>query len=313
MQFHVEAWSPSFGASRDAPEPGEPSTAKPETELERPDKDWQPIDPPAGVQAPQRVLLVDGVRRTDARLWIGEHPGLACSYAAGVVECLPGRAHVVQTQVQRVICTPAPAEELSDVGNPPARYRAVPTHATDEAGLANVVQGLLINLEVTVSDDTTRTEDDLLIVDGPLRSPAAQARTLGYIKTQQKRYLPERLAGVATSLKPGQRTPVFGISRPHQQQRLTWYLRLPGGGSAPWGGMVRIECSEPDEKAAIRLADLSTVTLPRFASMSYKDPRAPQNLVPIAGLEKRLRQLLGDSRLLHRTLVRASVGAIPGS
>jgi Uncharacterized protein conserved in bacteria len=56
--------------------------------------------------------------------------------------------------------------------------------------------------------------------------------------------------------------------------------------------------------AAVELADVSTATLPRFASTPYKDARAPQNLVPIAGLEKRLRALLGDSRLLHRTLVR---------
>jgi hypothetical protein len=53
---------------------------------------------------------------------------------------------------------------------------------------------------------------------------------------------------------------------------------------------------------AIRLADSSTKTLPRLASASYKDPRAPQNLLPIGGLERRLRALLGDARLLHRAL-----------
>ena len=52
------------------------------------------------------------------------------------------------------------------------------------------------------------------------------------------------------------------------------------------------------------MADVSTATLPRFASTPYKDPRAPQNLIPIAGLEKRLRALLGDARLLHRALAR---------
>ena len=48
------------------------------------------------------------------------------------------------------------------------------------------------------------------------------------------------------------------------------------------------------------------VTLPRFASTAYKDPRAPQNLVPIAGLERRLRGMLGDGRLLHRALTLAA-------
>jgi hypothetical protein len=56
----------------------------------------------------------------------------------------------------------------------------------------------------------------------------------------------------------------------------------------------------------IELADLSTITLPWFASTPYKDARAPQNLTPIAGLEKRLRGMLGDQRLLMRSLVAAA-------
>ena len=84
-------------------------------------------------------------------------------------------------------------------------------------------------------------------------------------------------------------------------------LTLPTTSSAPWAGVVRIECAaELDKAEAVALADLSVVTLPRFASSSYKDPRAPQNLVPIAGLERRLRSMLGDGRLLYRTLVLAA-------
>lgn len=304
MQFHVEAWSPGFGASHEAPErgPGETSSAKLDTNIELDAKQWRPLDPPAGLKAPERVLLVDGVRRTDARLWIGEHPGLACSYAAGVVECVPGCASLADARVQRSIFTSA--EEVSDVGTVPARYRSVSVKDADEGKLANAVQASLIELEIAVSA-ATRTDGDLLIVDGPLRSRNALPRTLGYVKTQQKQYLRNSLAGVATSLKPGQRTPVFRIAGIYE--RLTWYLRLPGGGGSPWAGMVRVECSaDLPEHEAIGLADLSAVTIPRFASVSYKDPRAPQNLVPIAGLEKRLRQLLGDARLLHRTLMRAA-------
>jgi hypothetical protein len=57
-----------------------------------------------------------------------------------------------------------------------------------------------------------------------------------------------------------------------------------------------------DLSEAVRLADSSAMTLPRLASIPYKDPRAPQNLLPIGGLERRLRALLGDARLLHRAL-----------
>lgn len=303
MKFHVDPWSPSFGASHDGERgPAETSSAKLDTDVELSAKQWRPLDPPPGTVAPARVLLVDGVRRTDARLWIGEHPGLACSYAAGVVECVPGSARLAEAKVQRTIFTSA--EEVSDVGTAPARYRAESVIGADEGDLANAVQRSLIELEITVSA-AARVQDDLLIVDGPLRSRDALPRTLGYVKTQQKQYLPDQLIGVATALRPGQRTPVFRIAGVYQ--RLTWYLRLPGGIGSPWAGMVRVECSaELPEHESIRLADLSAVTIPRFASVPYKDPRAPQNLVPIAGLEKRLRQLLGDAKLLHRTLLRAS-------
>jgi hypothetical protein len=305
MKFFVDAWNPGFGASRESDGPAETSSAKLDVAIEFGEKDWRPLDPPAGLSTPERVLLVDGVRRTDARLWIGEHPALACSYAAGVVELTPGQAKLAQAKVERTIFTSA--ETVTDVGTGATRYRTESIIGADETDLGNAVQRSLIELEILVSA-LTRTPDDLLIVDGPLRSRDALPRTLGYVKTQQKQYLPERLIPVVTSLKAAQRTPVFRIGGVYE--RLTWYLKLPAPHGAPWTGIVRVECSaELPEDEAIRLANLSSVTIPRLASVPYKDPRAPQNLVPIAGLEKRLRQLLGDARFLHRTLVRAGATA----
>jgi DNA helicase HerA-like ATPase len=52
----------------------------------------------------------------------------------------------------------------------------------------------------------------------------------------------------------------------------------------------------------IGLANVSQALLGRFASVEYKDSRAPQNLVPIAGQENDLRHRLGASPLLHRAL-----------
>jgi hypothetical protein len=110
---------------------------------------------------------------------------------------------------------------------------------------------------------------------------------------------------VVTSLRAGQRTPVFHLGT--VWGGWSWYLRLPGTSGAPWAGIVRVECS-PDLTVdqAVELAELSAATLPRFASSAYKDPRAPQNLVPIAGLERRLRGMLGDVRFLHRVLTMAT-------
>ncbi|MGH2603093.1 MAG: hypothetical protein ACRDJ9_27375, partial [Dehalococcoidia bacterium] len=169
MKFHVDAWNPGFGASQEASErgPGEASSAKLDTDIEVDAKRWRPMDAPASAVAPQRVLLVDGVRRTDARLWIGAHPGLACSYAAGVVECTPGVARLASALVKRTIFTSA--EDVSDVGRPPSRYSSESIIGADEGDLSNAVQRALIELEIAVSA-AARTDDDLLIVDGPLRS-----------------------------------------------------------------------------------------------------------------------------------------------
>jgi hypothetical protein len=71
----------------------------------------------------------------------------------------------------------------------------------------------------------------------------------------------------------------------------------------PWSGVVRLECSADLPCAeVIRLADVTTRLLPPWASSPHKDPRAPQNLVPIGGLERELRHRLGDTQLLYRSL-----------
>jgi hypothetical protein len=51
------------------------------------------------------------------------------------------------------------------------------------------------------------------------------------------------------------------------------------------------------------------VLLPPLASSAHKDPRAPQNLVPIGGLERELRRRLGDQQLLYRSLRMAAASA----
>jgi len=67
--------------------------------------------------------------------------------------------------------------------------------------------------------------------------------------------------------------------------------------------VVRIECSaDLPVPEVTRLAAVSQKCLERFASAAYKDARAPQNLYPIAGLERELRRRLGDPRLLYRAL-----------
>jgi len=316
----VDAWDPSYGASFEGGSadggdgPASPSSAQVVTDVEVPAAEWAPMDVPAGVRRPDVVFLVDGVRRNDAGLWTAEedgtsYAGLAASYAAGVVRCdlARGVAELVGARVARGLFTASPS--AADVQAGSVRYEVHRIHGTGEASkLPAAVQAPLTALEIDISSaarDFGSDGSDLLVVDGPLRNRRQLPRTIGYVKTQQKQYLPAALTSVVTSLKPGQRTPVFHLGT--VWGGWSWYLRLPGGSGAPWSGIVRVECS-PDLTAeeAIGLAEISGATLPRFASSAYKDPRAPQNLVPIAGLERRLRGLLGDSRVLHRALTLAT-------
>ncbi len=148
-------------------------------------------------------------------------------------------------------------------------------------------------------------DDDLLVVDGPLRGRQHLPRILGYIKSHRSSYLPKDLHRLVGSLTAEQRTPVFKMGT--TWERYSWYLRLPCLPAAPWAGVVRLECSaERTRDQAIDLANLSQAVLPRFGSAEYKDARAPNNLYPIAGLERELRRRLGDPRVLYRALRKAT-------
>jgi hypothetical protein len=318
VRLYVDAWDPAYGASLElgetAPVPDllAQSSAVLQANVELEPAAWRPLGPAPDLRCPDMVLLVDGVRRIDARIWVEEpdgtlHPGLAASYAAGVVRCdlRRGSAAVANARIARGFFTPSPDAE--DIVAASARYPVHRVAGADPAQLSAAVQPYLSQLEADVSalaratTETLGADDDLLVIDGPLRGRAQLPRALGYVKTHRVQYLPAELTTVVGQLRPGQRCPVFLLGT--TWHRYTWYLKLPGPPGSPWAGVVRVEASaDLPRHEAIRLADVSAVSLPRFASSPYKDARAPQNLTPIAGLERRLRAMLGDQRLLVRTL-----------
>jgi len=317
MRWWVDAWNPAYGSSFEPGEggPSKETSATIDLSVEVPAGSWHAVQPKAGVRAPSRVYLVDGAQRRDATLWSVEEdgsslPGLAASFAAGVVRCDlgDGGAEVVEARVERRLFTASRTAPGLSTGQ--VDYRVHQVDITDPIRLGRAVQAPLTDLEIRTSESARAGDhEDLLIVDGPLRTRRALPRTIGYIKTQQGSYLPAAQAGVVTGLRPGERSPVFRVAQA-LHDGYSWYLRLPGPAGAPWTGIARVQCSlELTPEQAIRLADVSAVTLPRLASSSYKDPRAPQNLVPIGGLERRLRAMLGDARFLHRSLLAAAARA----
>ena len=293
-----------------------------------------------GVRRVEAQVWIDGAA-LPADLDTGEVlPGeptaaLCASYAAGVVCCCAAGAHLVASERRRGLFSIA--SHASDILTRAGGYKAHHVRikragAPVIAALSQSLQHRLAEVEVdvakaardaagtVVTGNTGMTGNaegvmpgghpresisDLLIVDGPLKDRQHLPRALGYIKSHHATYLPPELNAVVGALAPGQRTPAFHLGT--SWDRHSWYLRLPGPKGAPWSGVVRIEClaTLPVDEVA-RLAGLSQRCLGRFASAAYKDSRAPQNLYPIAGLERELRRRLGDPRLLYRALREAS-------
>lgn len=311
VRVHVDAWDPGYGTAlgRDMATAGQESTARVNVNVERRADDWAPVPVPHGIGLPEHVYVVDGVRRIEANVWFEAADfatptlGLAASWAAGVVR-LDGSAQVVAATVKRAVFTAFPEAVRLDTsaGSYPAKLAS----ENSPEALVLALQEQLLRTEAEVSEQARGDDDQaLLVVDGPLLGRVHLPATIGFIKTHQAVYLPPELSRLVGSLAPGERTPVFTIGTTYS--RHTWYLRLPGGTSAPWSGVVRCEASSDlGRDEVVALAEVTAALLPTLASQRHKDPRAPQNLLPIGGLERHLRHLLGDSRLLHRALVAAA-------
>jgi hypothetical protein len=326
MRFSVDGWDPGYGTSNEVEEDLGESTARVDVAVEAPASTWRAIDPRPGLPQPAALLFVDGVRRVEARVWIEDHTpdgapateasaALCASYAAGAVCCCGRLAHLVKPETKRGLFTVAPhAADITTWAGTYTAQRTKPASNTPLAmTLSQLLQRRLTELEVeaavaargALAGHGVPDGGDLLIVDGPLRGRQHLPRALGYIKSHRISYLPPELNALVGTLGTGQRTPVFLMGT--SWERHSWYLRLPRTGGPPWSGVVRVECSADLPVAdVIRLAGLSQTCLGRFASTRYKDPRAPQNLYPIAGLERELRRRLGDPRLLYRALRRSA-------
>ena len=298
MKIAVDAWAPEYGSSLE-PEVLDAATAAVDVNVEVPAGGWSPRTP-TGVAPAERVLFVDGVRRIEARVWVTDdagvtRAGIAASYAAGVV-CCDGVAKLDAAEVRRAVfsCVPDAPPLITRSG----RYESVLANGEGVEDLVAELQNQMRRLERATAAGLGKA--DLVVVDGPLSRPAVPG-AVGYVKTHQRSYLPPALASIVGNLDPGQRTPLFKtLSR---EARLCWYARLPGASGHPWAGIVRGETPGDLPVAdAIVLADLATVTWPTYASVAHKDPRAPQNLHPIAELERALRRRLGDAAFAYRSL-----------
>jgi hypothetical protein len=116
VSYTVDPWDPGYGVAFSEKLDGgalEESSAELNLDLEMPAARWRPVDPDAAVALPGMVLFLDGVRRIDARVWVhGTRPqpvpGIAASFAAGLVSC-DGAARIADVMVERGLFTTAAA------------------------------------------------------------------------------------------------------------------------------------------------------------------------------------------------------------
>jgi hypothetical protein len=318
MEFSVDPWDPSYGQSADGESFGgsaddagsDKVTVKLDVEL--PADQWAPVEvmPLAGDPT---VVFIDGVRRVDARVWLRDgddrpYPAIAASWAAGAVVVAGRQARVAAVEVGHGIVSAW--ADATEVVTAHGRFEAVKAKDGSPESLSSGLQQAMNRTEIAVATAAADAADaDLVIVDGPLRGRDHLTGAVGLVKTHHVAYLDGRAAEVLGALRVGERTPVFliGGTGAGGWVRYSWYVRLPGPGRSPLAGVVRCEApGRLKRDDVLDLADTTTALLPRFASEPHKDARAPQNLYPIAGLERQLRHRLGDARLMYRALVRAA-------
>ena len=312
MRIAVQAWAPEYGSELDVRAPFAPSEEDVDTTPEG--RPWAAVPPadPAVVAVPEAVF-VDGVRRTDARLFVtpdGEAAafgGLASSIGVGSVVCsangarMPAR--VEGTRIERFLAVSGGKEAALTAGSG-LEYGALPVGVTTLEEVDRAIHERMRAAEAALAVDLA-SDGRIVFADGPLAkmSPGAK-KVIGVIKSHGASYLPAPEEALVSRLECGERTPLFFFGAP-QRPRYSWYLRLCKRDDAlhGWHGIVRCEVPAAHSVAtAATLADCSSALLPRFASEPHWDPRAPQNLVPIAGLERRLRHLLGDRDLAYRRI-----------
>jgi hypothetical protein len=308
MILRADPWAPEYGMGFEArlDEPCPSADTGVET------ADWTA---PIGTGAPQaqELCFVDGVRRIELRLLADEAgaraPGLFGSFAVGAVRC-DGRATFDEHRIRRALIVggglPATAKDVP-AGTARLRFDPVSVPGLEPDVPLQRLQSMMRDEENNLAARTIGSGAPLVVVDGPLRlGDAVEGPIVGAIKRFVRRYLEpdeDRLLG---RLAPGERTPVFALLDAAATIRgYSWYTRIAQL-HGPWhdhAGVLRCEVrASLGLDMAVSLADRVSALLPSFAGRPA-DPRTPQNLVPVAGLESWLRHRMGDARVIRRALL----------
>ncbi len=309
------SWAPQYGTSMMADADAAAPRVDVDTTVEQ--ARWAAVVPSPHAPEATAVQVVDGVRRVEAHAFSddGGEPrlGLFGSFAVGAVRCEAGRAWLVPDalRVQRRYFQAG--GEASDVdvgvGRATLRFTAEQRPEASANGLVDALNRSMLDAEAQLAETLALDESALTLVDGPLRQRRSPGRRVaGYVKRVVHWYLSAADQRLLTTIRAGERTPLFRVSDPADPTdpgRLCWYVRiaeLPAN-YHPLSSILRLETPGAlPVVRAIALADQATRALPRLASSLARDPRAPQNLVPVGALETLLTHRLGDREWIRRAL-----------
>lgn len=291
---------------------------------------WRALRP-AAPQAAQELVFLDGSRRVDARVLLEDARaqvafGVIGTTGVGAVhvaaERRSVRARYVACRVDH-ICALGSGRTLGSDGFALAphdgrehcelRFRVVTTPSREVDAVVQRLQRAMLDAEGTLS---ARLRDDhpgaLIVCDGPRPLLGDDPRVIGYVKTIHDVKVGEAQLELARRLEAGERSPLYLVETGDgSHSTFEWFLRLRD--PRPWlyslAGMVRLQAyagprPETRLEAARALADWSCQHLPAFASRQHQDPRAPQQLLPIRGLEAELGRRMGSSGVVRRRITR---------
>ncbi len=323
MRISLDPWGGDYGSQISTPQAvDEEQLSAQATGQQIEAGPWQPRTP-APEHMPNMTVVIDGVMRVDAPAVLSDDESrflaLFGSYAAGAV-AIDRRVEIIEEQLDRLFIVGG-QQSGQDVtvaagtgGKIPMRYRSV---SASELTPDSLRESLLTAMR-RAENDLARTlsgDERLVLADGNLTFLGDSSSVVGVIKTIQRMYLAPPEAKILERLQPGERTPLFQFSGSRRKgfEVFTCYLRLanPRPIEHPFTGLVRLEVKAGlgIQKAAA-LLDQAAQAVSGLASRAPKDPRAPQNLIPIGGLERRLRHRLGDPKLVRRCIEKALLNQI---
>lgn len=307
LRLRADPWDPGYGMGYEMSSEEDIIATFPQVE----GLSW--TSPRATAAPEEPIWFVDGVRRVDLRV-VAEGDGgariagLFGTYAVGAVVCAPGAASIASEEVGRRMVLgggQSASRVLLTVGAATLDFEP----ASDPSGDPNAP---VWRLQQAMRDHEARlavalaASEGLVVVDGPLNlADPSGAEIVGMTKRLVKHYLEGEQAALLPLLVPGARTPLFGIGDSQAAvQRYAWYTRLraPEIHHHDLSGIVRCEVAEGlGVERAAQIADRVTALLPRYAGRP-SDPRSPQNLLPVAALEDRLRRGMGHALKIRRAL-----------